>query len=121
MAEMTPADRTARGPAQSHAGDITLINSFEVGPGREDAFQALWAETSGYFRAQPGYLSLRLHRALSPDAQYRFVNVARWASFGQFHAAHQTDEFHRLVSQPAWAEFTASPALYEVVVEHAQA
>ena len=118
MADMTPAERTARGPVDPPTGGVTLINSFEVGAGREEALQALWAETSGYFRAQPGFLSLRLHRALSPDAQYRFVNVARWASIAQFHAAHQTDEFRRLVSQRAWSEFRSSPALYEVVVEH---
>ena len=121
MTEMTPADRTARGPVDPHTGGVTLINSFVVLKGREGVFQALWAETSGYFRAQPGYVSLRLHRALSPDAKYRFVNVASWASSAQFQAAHQTDEFRRLVSQPAWAEFSSSPALYEVAAEHAHA
>lgn len=71
-----------------------------------------------YFRQRPGFLSLRLHRALSPDAQYRYVNVARWASLADFEAAHQTEEFLRVVGQPGWSEFPSNPTLYEVVVDH---
>src|SRR3954449_2281673 len=118
MAETTdPARRSAPPPAHEHTGGVTLINSFVVPEGREEAFQELWTATSSYFRAQPGYLSLRLHRALSPDARYRFVNVARWSSLDDFQAAHATEKFRRVVSQPGWAEFPSSPALYEVVVE----
>ncbi len=87
-------------------------------PGRDDAFLELWTATSGYFRAQPGYRSLRLHRALSPDAPHRFVNVATWASAEEFATAHATQEFRDVVGQPAWAEFPSRPALYEVVTEH---
>ena len=83
-----------------------------------EAFRELWAETSGYFRAQPGFISLRLHRAVSPNASHRFVNVARWESAEQFEAAHQGDEFRHLVSRPSWREFPSSPSLYEVVAEH---
>src|SRR5919202_1521578 len=111
-----PAGRTARYPAE-HEGGVTLINKFVVPEGREQAFEELWTQTSMYFRAQPGFRSLRLHRALSPDAHYRYVNVARWASLADFQAAHATDAFRRVVFQPAWEEFPSSPALYEVVVE----
>jgi hypothetical protein len=31
----------------------------------------------GYFRAQPGFVSLRRHRAMTQDARYRFANVAQ--------------------------------------------
>jgi heme-degrading monooxygenase HmoA len=114
-----PARRTAAPPASGHAGAVTLINQFAVSDGRDEAFLALWSSPSAYFRAQPGYLSLRLHRALTPDAPHRFVNVARWASLQEFQAAHATDEFRRLVSQEGWREFPSSPALHEVVVEDA--
>ena len=113
-----PAGRTAASPDGAHAGGVTLINKFVVPAGREDAFQQLWTATSHYFRGRPGFLSLRLHRALSPDAQYRFVNVARWASLADFEAAHRTEEFQRVVGQPGWSEFPSNPALYEVVVDH---
>ena len=57
-----------------------------------------------------------LHRALTPDAPFRFVNVAQWASAAHFQAAHDED-FRALVNQPAWAAFRSQPALYEVIHE----
>lgn len=113
-----PEGRSATVPSAAPDGPVTLINSFVVEPGRDDAFRTLWAETSGFFRAQPGFVSLRLHRALGPDVRYRWVNVATWASAGQFAAAHAQAEFRRLVAQPEWREFPSSPALYAVEVEH---
>ena len=113
-----PSKREAAAPSSSHDGPVTLINSFVVPAGREDAFFSLWQETSAFFRAQPGFLSLRAHRSLSPDAQYHFVNVANWASLDHFRAAHALDRFRELVSQPAWSEFPSSPALYEVVAQY---
>src|SRR5262245_21069576 len=70
-----------------------------------------------YFTAQPGFISLRLHRAVSADAPFRWVNVANWESEAHFRAAHGTDEFRRLVTQPGWEEFPSSPMLYQVVTE----
>jgi len=110
-----PDERTAKGPAGGHEGAVTLINSFVVPPERDEAFFALWTEASSYFRSQPGFVSLRFHRAVSPDAQYRYVNVATWATMAHFHAAHGADEWQRLVRQDAWKEFPNNPALYEVV------
>jgi heme-degrading monooxygenase HmoA len=112
-----PNGRTAHG-AQEHAGPVTLINNFVVPQDRDEAFLELWTETSRYFRAQPGFVSLRLHRAVSSDAPHRFVNVAVWESAAHYRAPHRTEEFIRLVTQDAWREFPSSPALYEVVVEH---
>jgi heme-degrading monooxygenase HmoA len=111
-----PDARTATAPATPERQPVTLINSFVVAPERDDAFVALWTEASAYFRAQPGFVSLRFHRAVSPDADYRYVNVASWSSLADFQAAHGTDEFRHIVTQEAWKEFPANPALYEVVV-----
>ncbi|MBI1212847.1 MAG: antibiotic biosynthesis monooxygenase [Alphaproteobacteria bacterium] len=110
-----PAGRTAALPRGLPNGPVTLINSFVVRSGREDAFLALWTATSTFFRAQPGFQSLRLHRSLSPDARYRFVNVADWSSGGNFATAHAAEEFKRLIGQERWKEFPSSPTLYEVV------
>jgi heme-degrading monooxygenase HmoA len=115
-----PNKRTATAPEGPHEGRVLLFNCFDVDPGREDAFTELWTATSGYFRAQPGFMGLRLHRAVSPDARYRFINVATWASAQDFYAAHQGDEFFKAVSQPGWEEFPSSPALYEVVTQDAR-
>jgi heme-degrading monooxygenase HmoA len=104
-------------PAADHqvSGPVTLMNRFRVQPEQDAAFHALWTETSHYFRAQPGFISLRLHRAVSVDAEYRWVNVANWESEAAFRAAHSTAEFRRVVSQPAWQEFPSAPMLFEVV------
>lgn len=118
MTDTVAADRrTAAIPPGGHRGEVTLINSFVVPAGRDDAFLQGWTETSSYFRAQTGFLSLHLHRAVSPDSDHRYVNVAVWASAREFGAAHATDEFRRLVSQPLWREFPSRPALYEAAVE----
>lgn len=113
-----PSGRTAALPDAPHPGPVTLINSFSVAAGRDAAFEQLWAEASDFFRAQPGFVSLRLHRALAPAATYRWVNVAVWASARQFADAHDRPEFRRLVSRPEWQEFPSSPALYEVVIAY---
>jgi heme-degrading monooxygenase HmoA len=115
-----PEGRTAVAEAQQ-SGQVVLMNCFVVPDGRDQAFLELWTETSLYFRAQPGFVSLKLHRAASVDAHYRFVNVAVWESAAHYGAPHRTDEFRRLVTQEAWQEFPSTPTLYEVVVEHSLA
>jgi heme-degrading monooxygenase HmoA len=95
---------------------VTLVNCFEVPAGREDEFFSLWQRVNDYMRQKRGYLGHKLHRSLAPDARFRFVNVAHWASTADFQTAHD-DAFRALVSQPAWTAFPSSPALYEVVHE----
>src|SRR5436190_13853598 len=112
MDRIDPVGRTAT-PDDAHSGPVTLMNCFVVPEGRDDAFMELWTETSMYFRRQPGFVSLKLHRAASVDARYRYVNIAEWASAADYRAPHQTEEFRRLVTQEAWKEFPSTPTLYE--------
>jgi heme-degrading monooxygenase HmoA len=112
--EITAEDRTAPAGAAEAAGPVTLINSFHVAPDRDQAFRELWGITSTYFIARPGFVSLRLHRAVNDDTAYRWVNVAVWESEAAFRAAHGTAEFRALVTAPGWAEFPSLPALFEV-------
>ena len=95
---------------------VTLINSFEIPAGREEEFFNLWSQVNTYMQPKPGYLRHALHRALKPDAPFRFINVAQWESLGHFQAAHD-EGFRALVNQPAWAAFKHHPFLYEVVHE----
>ena len=111
---MTAEERTAPTGGDT-TGPVTLVNCFEVKPERDEAFHQLWTKTSEYFRRQPGFVSLRLHRAVSDDAQYRWINVANWESEADFRAAHTGEEFRAVVTAPEWAEFPSSPNLYEVV------
>jgi len=93
---------------------IVLINSFEVPKGREDQFLELWKQVNAYMQKKPGYLGHKLHRAITPDAPFRFVNVARWSSLAHYQAAHDAG-FREFVAQPAWSAFQPHPVLYETV------
>src|SRR5216683_2055636 len=72
---------------------VVLINAFEVPEGQDEAFIRGWEQARGFLRTQPGYLSSSLHRSISPGADFRFVNVARWASERAFRAATTRPEF----------------------------
>jgi heme oxygenase (mycobilin-producing) len=96
---------------------LVLINRFEVPAGRDREFLSLWGEVNRHMRAQPGYLDHRLHRAIAGPESGRYVNVATWESPEAFQAAHETERFQSLVSQPAWREFPSAPATYEVVAD----
>jgi len=94
------------------ADPVILINAFEVPPGEDEAFLAGWERQRDLLRDQDGYISTRLHRSLSPDADFRFVNVAQWSSAEAFRAAVGRPEF-----RAGGFPYTAHPALFEVVRE----
>jgi len=89
-----------------------LINAFEVPEGQDEAFIAGWERARTFLSKQPGYISTRLHRSVSPNADFRFVNVALWQSPQAFQAATSHPEF-RSIPVP----FKFHPSLYEVVRE----
>lgn len=93
---------------------VTLINSFDIPDGREDEFFSLFQQVNAYMQRKPGYLAHTLYRSLTPDASFRFVNVAQWASMEHFQAAHD-EGFRRMISQPAWATLRNQAFLYEAV------
>jgi heme-degrading monooxygenase HmoA len=115
MSAINAAAREAAKNAELLPGPVTLMNRFAVADGRDPVFQELWNRTSQYFIAQPGFVSLRLHRAVSPGAEHRWVNVANWASEADYRAAHSTEEFRRIVTLDGWQEFPSAPTLFEVV------
>jgi heme oxygenase (mycobilin-producing) len=91
---------------------VILINPFEVPAGTDDdEFLRGWERAADYMREQPGFVSSRLHRALAPDARFRFINVAEWASPQDFQAAVNSEEFRELAAGGT----PGSPGLYEVV------
>ncbi len=91
---------------------VILINPFEVPEGSDDEeFLRGWQRAADYLRQQPGFRGSRLHRALTPGARLRFINVAEWASPQDFQAAVTSDEFREIAKGAG----PGSPALYEVV------
>jgi heme oxygenase (mycobilin-producing) len=99
-------------PPTDAPGGVVLINAFEVPPDGDDAFLAAWEQIRQFLRTQPGYLATRLHRSLSADADFRFVNVGRYQSPQAFQAAVQQHGFRQAA---AAIQHRAHPALYEVV------
>ena len=91
---------------------VILINPFEVPPNvGDDQFLTGWDRAAELLRVRGGFGGARLHRAVSPDARFRFINVAEWESPQHFQAAVSDESFTRLAqnSPPNY------PALYEIV------
>jgi heme-degrading monooxygenase HmoA len=99
-------------PPAEDPGGVVLINAFEVRPDADDAFVSAWEATRQFLRDQPGYLATRLHRSLSPDTRFRFVNIGRYESLQAFQAAVGQPGFRQAA---AAIQHRAHPSLYEVV------
>jgi len=99
-------------------GPITLINVFEIRPEDVDQFLEQWHERAEFLGSQPGFRSLRLHRALHPDSRFQLVNVAEWDSAQALQAATAQDFFQQS-AQRSVQDFAvaAHPAVYRVVIE----
>ena len=104
---------------QTHdAEPITLINVFEIRPDDVEQFLQEWRERAQFLGRQPGFRSLRLHRALTPESRFQLVNVAEWDSAQALDAATAQD-FFKKSTQRSMQDFAvaAHPALYRVVIE----
>ena len=96
-----------------------FINCFEVPAGREDEFVSMWEAINRYMREKPGFISNRLHRAVTPEPRFRFVNYVLWRTEADWRNAHD-DGFRAMVqANPAWRDFPFTGAVYDVVKEHA--
>ena len=93
---------------------VILLNSFEVPPGKEQEAVDYWERCAGVMRKAPGFISTRLHRALSPEARFHLVNMAEWESPQHFMAVVESDEFKRVADEGA-ETFPHFPGLYEVI------
>lgn len=93
---------------------VVLINAFEVATGKEDEVIAFWDEANVFLKTQPGYISTRFHRALTPESRFKFVNVAQWESIEAYQAAVQNEDFQAL-AQKAVGLAEYFPGLYEVI------
>jgi heme-degrading monooxygenase HmoA len=97
---------------------ITLINVFEIRQDDIEMFLREWRDRAEFMATQPGFRSLRLHRALSPEARFQLINVAEWDSAESLQAATSQDFFQQS-AQRSVREFAvaANPAVYRVVLE----
>ncbi len=93
---------------------VILINPFEVPAGKEDEALDLWERGAVVMRKASGYISTRLHRAVTPDAKFQLINLAEWESVEHFRAVAESEEFKEAVAG-GMEEVPHFPALYEVI------
>lgn len=94
--------------------NVILLNPFEVTAGKEEEALALWERGADIMRKSPGFISTRLHRAVSPDARFHLINMAEWDSVESFMAAIETDEFKEATAG-SMETIPHFPGLYEVI------
>jgi len=94
--------------SNGNSSSVTLINLFEVEPDQDEQFIAGWQAARDQLSRRPGYLDTTLHRAINDD-EFRFVNVAHWASADAFQAAVTDPAFRAAARLP----YPAYPALYQ--------
>ncbi|MGB0092799.1 MAG: antibiotic biosynthesis monooxygenase [Solirubrobacteraceae bacterium] len=97
---------------EANSTPVVLINPFEVPEGREDEFIRGWEATRDYLQTQPGYVDTALHQAVSPNPEFRFVNIGRWESPEAFQQAIESPGFRE--ASRALGDFRPHPALYQV-------
>jgi heme-degrading monooxygenase HmoA len=95
------------------AEPVVLINSFEVPDAEAETFITAWQQARDYLQAQPGYVDTALHQALTPGADFQFVNVARWRTAEDFMTAIQSPGFRQAATD--LGGYPAHPALYKMV------
>jgi len=93
---------------------VILLNPFEVPEGKEEEALALWERGAEVMRKSPGFISTRLHRAISPDTRFKLINVAEWESAQHFMAVVESDEFKEAIAG-GMEEVPHFPGLYEVI------
>ena len=90
---------------------VTQITIVEAEADKQAEALALMTERARFMAAQPGFVSISLHRSL--DGR-RIVNYVQWRSREQLQAAHKSPQFRK-----EWDRFDRmtddiDPHLYEV-------
>ena len=94
------------------ASPVVLVNIFTLDKADEPGFLVVWQEDAAFMKAQPGFISTQLHRALGDGATY--VNYAVWESTAHFRDAFSHPEFlAKLSAYPSSAVCT--PHLFQKV------
>jgi len=78
------AEAAAKGAKQ-----CTAIVSYQVKHEDIDTFLDAWEMANDFLKKQPGHVNTTLHRAISANPPFRFVNVAKWKTVNDFRTATQ--------------------------------
>ena len=72
---------------------ITFINVFDIPEDEIDTFIAKWEERSQFTTTADGFISAELYRAVTPDTEFKLINVAKWQSMAHFKVATTAPAF----------------------------
>ncbi|MFI6948748.1 antibiotic biosynthesis monooxygenase family protein [Streptomyces sp. NPDC050422] len=99
MAELQSLDPSTSMFAQlnEETGPITLANTFFVPKERTEAFLALFRRQAEFMKAQPGFVSLQMHKGTA-DSRL-LMNVAVWESTEALAKAFGNPEFQRMAAE----------------------
>ncbi|MGJ5748810.1 quinol monooxygenase YgiN [Streptomyces puniciscabiei] len=79
------------------SGPIVLANTFFVPKERTEAFLPLFRRQAEYMKAQPGFVSLRMHKGTA--GSQLMMNVAVWESTQALATAFGSPEFQRMAAE----------------------
>ncbi|WP_020658422.1 antibiotic biosynthesis monooxygenase family protein [Amycolatopsis benzoatilytica] len=97
---------------QEKAGPVVLANTFVVPPEKTESFLALFRRQAEFMRAQPGFVSLRMHRGTAGSRL--LMNVAVWESAEALATAFGDPEFQRLAAESP-EDIVSYPHLFEPI------
>jgi heme-degrading monooxygenase HmoA len=92
---------------------VAAIVAYEVAAEDEDKFLPAWERANDYLKQQDGHVSTTLHKAVSANPHFRFVNVGCWESDEAFRNATQSAGFRD--ASGALEAYPIHAAVYEVV------
>lgn len=72
-------------------GAVILMNKFNVSSDEVKEFLEVFAETTKFFKQQPGFISAQLHRGIAGSST--FINYVVWESVAHFKQAFSRPEF----------------------------
>ena len=90
------------------------MNRFRVVPGKEAAFEAVWASREGRLQGNPGFVEFRMLRGAKTDEYTLYSSHTVWASEADFVAWTKSEAF-RLAHKNAGAhrDLYAGPPQFE--------
>ena len=83
------------------------MNRFQVCPGEEDAFEAIWKTRDSYLEDVPGFVTFHLLRGPSAEDNTLLASHTVWASRADFEAWTKSEAFRK-----AHADAGANKPLY---------
>ena len=114
MAAAKAAGATKSATTQNAAGKAcTVIVSYKVNSEDVDNFMNAWERANNHLKKQAGHVSTNLHRAMSANPTFRFVNVAKWKTVEDFRKATQSPGYREA---SGWLEtYPVYAAAYDTV------